>query len=175
MKVLFNPIYEKAIPTNDSDLVYWSLGLKEQKIKKQYKNALDFKYLPKEISVETEEQKINKVKESLKKRNGIESQTNSQGEKDIILPTKLDPEQNQSTKITLSSSQNTKDPENAAQKKKPIFQVLEEKTDYSSMVQSSKKEGSQRTLKILLEDYDSISKLSLDISRSNIIIKDQSL
>jgi len=48
--------------------------------------------LPKEISVETEEQKINKVKESLKKRNGIESQTNSQGTQDIILPTKLDPE-----------------------------------------------------------------------------------
>lgn len=71
--MFFNPVYEKTLPTEDSELIYWNLNFKEQKIKREYKNALDLKYLPKEISVESEEQKIEKAKESLKKRNGVES------------------------------------------------------------------------------------------------------
>lgn len=63
------------------------------------------------------------------------------------------------------------------EEKKPIFEVLEDNTDYSSMIVSNKlvDNDSKIELKIHLEDYESIAGLNVDVSQKKVLITDPGL
>jgi DNA-binding protein len=67
MRILFNPIYDNVLPTEHKEIHYWNLDTKSKKMKKTFKTAKDFKYFPKEISIESEESKINRARDRMKK------------------------------------------------------------------------------------------------------------
>lgn len=197
MKILFNPIYDNMLPDREKEIHYWTLDLKSKKNKKGFKNSNDSKYFPDKINIESEEQKTNRARERLKKRqsNGKNAEVEK---KDIFIPKKSDiiekaenDEINKNTFIEPSklitgnagilnnNSNNIKTEKKSTKeelvKKSPIFQVLVEKNDYVPMIKSNKNNGEHIELKIQLEEYSSISQLAVDISKNKILITDPSL
>lgn len=194
MKIMFNPIYDQVLPTEHSELHFWTLDKKSKKMKKTFKTASDFKYFPKEICIETEEQKMNRARERLKARQnpgGVKIE-----KKDIVISAKKDETPIENEKIEpsklISGEANILQPPSKPKKddkkgktatggrqdppkKKPIFEVLEEKTDFEGMIKASKVVDGSLEMKILLEDYDSIGELNVDVSESKILITDPSL
>ena len=125
--VLYNPIYSEKIPKNLKKLKFYKFNLETRKVKKTYKTATGFKYLPKEINIQSEDEKVREMKKKLIKKN--EKKIVKKKEQKIVLPKMANDEIKESKSEVKEVKKEEEEP-----KKKFVFEVLKEEKNFDDMV-----------------------------------------
>ena len=168
---LHNPYIAAKIGDTPEGLKYYRINKKDIKMKKEFKNCYGSKYMPSQVNIKTEGERIEEFKKKFKMDEKMKTDIKPQPKIDVKLsPSDIFNAQSEDPEISKTENKRIEKKEEKKIVEKPIFEVIEEAKNYNDMVKELEETLEMIKLGIYLEDIDSVAKINVDISDSKILL-----